>query len=729
MTPCATSRLRLLCEVARMSTVVRQCSFLAVALAAMVEPAPSAPSRDVLVAGVAGWAAFRLFTRSSSVAAVAGDVAWTVVVGIATPILAASQFPDSLSVPQAVVGVSLASLAVQIRTTWSLTVLTAGVAAYAWGISALVGWNHAVLLRELLPIIGGWLIAVVLHRAIRGVADAADRAHHDRLEAEVATGIADARREADREQLALLHDTAAATLLLVADEGRVPAERLAAQATRDLALLNGPPLQDPSEPVDVIALLREETAFVGVPVQLTGVDHLWIEGELGRTLCAAAREALTNVDRHAVANSANVYVGRERLAVTDDGRGFAGTTGGHGIQQSIIARMRRVGGDARIESIPGVGTSVELRWREGPDTVEPVDASDDTERLARGVASSFNVTLMASGLVLLVVGVLRGTTSGQHPWLQVVLAVAAACCTLAAAPRMLRETRWTAWVAGGVLAGLAVAQHESLVDTGIPTYADWSLGAFGFCLLPFLIRLPAVHGLTILSVLWTIPALIDLVRDPSPRTLVYIGLAVAAFFVPQAASCLFGGSVLDGLRRARREDQLRLRTETRDAIVEAMQSDRRRRYSDTVERLIPLLQIVSSGSPITGGLRRQARVECCRLRTLFEHSSPESVALTERVHTLIGKAEDRGVAVTAFVDGNLPLLTETATDYVLGQLDHALEHAHSWARIVLTSAHAEVDLSVVCDMAGGPDVEMRRSGIGSEVVVADDTIWVTLRAG
>ena len=58
--------------------------------------------------------------------------------------------------------------------------------------------------------------------------------------------------------------------------------------------------------------------------------------------------------------------GRTRLLVTitDRGRGFDQSipARGLGVKGSIVARMREAGGVAAIDSEPGQGTSVELRW-------------------------------------------------------------------------------------------------------------------------------------------------------------------------------------------------------------------------------------------------------------------------------------------------------------------------------------------------------------------------------
>ena len=56
-----------------------------------------------------------------------------------------------------------------------------------------------------------------------------------------------------------------------------------------------------------------------------------------------------------------------RITIRDDGRGFApgrlaaAAAGGRlGVSQSIIGRMREVGGTATVRSVPGSGTEVEL---------------------------------------------------------------------------------------------------------------------------------------------------------------------------------------------------------------------------------------------------------------------------------------------------------------------------------------------------------------------------------
>jgi len=88
---------------------------------------------------------------------------------------------------------------------------------------------------------------------------------------------------------------------------------------------------------------------------------------------AATRAALDNVVRHAGDGAkAWILVDDEGGAVTvnirDDGTGFprgrlaeAAAAGRLGVAQSIVGRLRDVGGKACLTSSPGQGTEVELR--------------------------------------------------------------------------------------------------------------------------------------------------------------------------------------------------------------------------------------------------------------------------------------------------------------------------------------------------------------------------------
>ncbi len=103
----------------------------------------------------------------------------------------------------------------------------------------------------------------------------------------------------------------------------------------------------------------------GVPVDVVAVG----DGELDRdreALVAAAREAMLNAAKFAggqVAVYAEAENGHTQVFVRDRGAGFdqgAIPADRRGVRESIVGRMRRHGGSARITSTPGAGTEVEL---------------------------------------------------------------------------------------------------------------------------------------------------------------------------------------------------------------------------------------------------------------------------------------------------------------------------------------------------------------------------------
>ncbi|WP_159079493.1 sensor histidine kinase [Plantactinospora sp. BC1] len=212
----------------------------------------------------------------------------------------------------------------------------------------------------------------VLFLLVRAGARQTDLAVRERERARSEAAVAAARWADEREHLAVLHDTAASTLLAVGArmvDGTEP--WLAAQAGRDLATISGrPDLPDTS--TDLVRTLREVARNAAVAVELRSPPMLLLPTVRASAIGAAVREALTNVGRHAGVGTAELVVrrraGRTLVEVVDRGRGFAPERvpgQRRGLSHSIRERMARVGGRAVVTAAPGAGTRIRLEVPDG----------------------------------------------------------------------------------------------------------------------------------------------------------------------------------------------------------------------------------------------------------------------------------------------------------------------------------------------------------------------------
>jgi signal transduction histidine kinase len=111
------------------------------------------------------------------------------------------------------------------------------------------------------------------------------------------------------------------------------------------------------------AIAGEVESAHGVAVEVVASG----DRPVSEPLCAAAREAMTNAAKHGGGGTVSVFVeaGEDgaRVFVRDRGPGFEPAEiaeDRRGVRESIVGRMERNGGGARIGSAPGGGTEVEL---------------------------------------------------------------------------------------------------------------------------------------------------------------------------------------------------------------------------------------------------------------------------------------------------------------------------------------------------------------------------------
>jgi signal transduction histidine kinase len=227
-----------------------------------------------------------------------------------------------------------------------------------------------------------WIASIAIGYVVE-VARASERTLARALQIEAATR--------ERERLARdIHDGVLQVLAMVqrrgnqaggeaAELGRMAGEQEAALRT----LITGGPLPEPraaddphaAGPHDLRVLLAP---FSGASVTLSAPGTpVLLDPHQAAELAAAVGAALDNVRNHA-GEQAHAWILVEDepdtvlVTVRDDGPGIAAgrlaaaeTEGRLGVAQSIRGRLRDLGGDAELVSVPGQGTEVELRLPRG----------------------------------------------------------------------------------------------------------------------------------------------------------------------------------------------------------------------------------------------------------------------------------------------------------------------------------------------------------------------------
>ena len=198
--------------------------------------------------------------------------------------------------------------------------------------------------------------------------------------------------EAQRRQSArLLHDTVLATLTLLAHSGvGVTPDALRQQASDDARLLRqlrlgstptpqssgsyqlettGGGTEVDDEPVlgTTLESVKQRFGRMGLEVSWHGTGQVLLPMEVLDAFLLALAECLENVRRHSGVTQAHVTITDDettvRAMVTDAGVGFEISNIDEaklGFTESVVARLREVGGNARLFSAPGSGTTVVL---------------------------------------------------------------------------------------------------------------------------------------------------------------------------------------------------------------------------------------------------------------------------------------------------------------------------------------------------------------------------------
>ncbi len=188
-------------------------------------------------------------------------------------------------------------------------------------------------------------------------------------------------RAQERAEIAAhVHDSVLHTLTLIQRHADEPKEvlRLARAQERELRLwLYRPEAAAEAAPDTLAERIRSVVAEVedlhGVPVELVCVGDCPMDDRLSSQM-QAAREAMVNAAKYGGGGPVQVYAEVEGRTVSvfvrDHGPGFDPDSVPEdrmGVRESIIGRMKRNGGTARVRPAPDGGTEVELEMERADD--------------------------------------------------------------------------------------------------------------------------------------------------------------------------------------------------------------------------------------------------------------------------------------------------------------------------------------------------------------------------
>lgn len=259
-------------------------------------------------------------------------------------------------------------------------------------------------------------------------------------------------------------------------------------------------------PVTARTLLNDVAGRVGVMAGDIRTDVVLtreheIPPEVAQAITEATLEAVRNSLRHA--GSDDTPVTRRvtltsdacgiSIEVTDNGCGFDPAVAGrgrHGVSGSIIARMQDVGGRATVDSAPGEGACVTLRWRPNLDSADPQRPERDAaqseaaswERSLSASMESAGARAIAAGLALVhfILLVYECAVHSYWHWPPAALSFIAllppAVLLLKAWPDALLP-RWVAQLTVVVIAAVNFLVLPQIITTGWPGYASWCTGA------------------------------------------------------------------------------------------------------------------------------------------------------------------------------------------------------------------------------------------------------------
>ncbi|MBN9238306.1 MAG: histidine kinase [Micrococcales bacterium 70-64] len=327
---------------------------------------------------------YRIGSSRSMLWAVPIVVAGLAIVGIVTLLAPEGTGEAGISAIAQLTAASMASVAIVLTTELLRRVFLGVSFALTLGLTVFLTLPFQAPGRTVALLVLGWVLATIIGFWISaGVPQAArriasiGRAHRAERQA--------SETEAQRRQGArLLHDTVLATLTLLAHSGvGVAPEAMKQQAADDARLLRQLRLGATPTPQSsgvynlesndetvlgtTLESVKQRFGRMGLEVSWHGTGQVLLPSDVLDAFLLALAECLENVRRHSGVTEAHVTITEDetmvRAMVTDSGVGFTlddVDSARLGFKESVVARLKEVGGKARLFSAPGSGTTVVL---------------------------------------------------------------------------------------------------------------------------------------------------------------------------------------------------------------------------------------------------------------------------------------------------------------------------------------------------------------------------------
>lgn len=471
---------------------------------------------------------------------------------------------------------------------------------------------------------------VELVRVANAVAVDIDRS--SRRSWQLKESLAGARRRAFERQRwnGLIHDKILGALLAATREPRIDenSTELAHQALDAL----GPGGWLPSTG-DLSERIAAAASRIGLDLTIV-IDGTEPSPLVADTLVEAVTEALTNVARHSGTRQAvvrgHVDPMMSKITVTDAGSGFATDRVRErraGVRQGIVGRMESVGGTAKIDSRPGVGTRVTLVW-------------EDAEVHATG--PEWDIALMRPLLIIMsfatleqvgVAWVFRDAVRNPGVWETALLA----CLVMTAVLVLVRRSRWP-----GVLAALAMVATPAVVTPLLPNPGslDWQYwwgGGYATAVGVLCFRYRNGVGVAVMAAMMAVDAVVSAGSLPiAGLPWNYTLMTVVAIFASILRRTLDDAAIVLS-RAAAREGRSRMQLIEDQARVE--EADARRAELSTSAS--PLLQRIVAG----GSLTDAERLGMERAEAEIRDQLVADLLVDADMRVATRRARDRGVRV------------------------------------------------------------------------------------